>query len=435
MEDKSTRILREYIRLMKEFFIYKHVSNTFVCKSAELFASSHNQFWRSNIREYLDSIQRLPYKTYNAGSVPGTYSQTNMGEYLRGKYFFNPSMMFEKQALYSEHIFISDYAADQLRFIINNSPGTVVYDDEENMFLFQREPAYTGENVTRLCHNVHQLLDLQEWISEGIIKLLPDSYLIKMCTPKFYDKVESFVGLYKNNEEFKNIFSTLRKDYLGPDVIEFHGSDHGLFTLAESIRLQTEYDIIPLFTPAINLTLRACNELQAHLMPDVYAMNAFSCVQSKYLSNLRFSELLELRKSGILHEMRKFIRDQYVLSKQRLNSADPDPQQISSQFCIIVEDYISEADNEWEKIVGILSKRYKRDVIKQSLIFLGSVIGLGVSVYLDEVFIKAITALVGTTTLRDLVKSIMEDRPGKKIPELRDKLSKDNPFFIFMKSE
>lgn len=204
--------------------------------------------------------------------------------------------------------------------------------------------------------------------------------------------------------------------------------------LRESIFFQDEFKIVPVFSPAMFKVVEACNDFENDLLPDSLVFNAFYGIKSKYLNNLSYDKLLEIRKEGHFENVRTFIRDEYrnVLTLSGKDSKNYG--HLINQFRNSLEDCFHSTEKEWEKIRKQLSREYKADVINQSIILFGSVLGLGASTYFNNAIIEAIMAIVGTTNLKDLITTIVEERPNKLLKEKHDELINQNPLFVYFSS-
>lgn len=434
MKDITTRVLIEYISLLKDLFWIDPYKGTYRCSDFNTVRREHQSFWEHHVDEYLGGFQNLGFTTFHSGTLTSDQVQIDAAAYLQGEYYFNPDRVFCKQALYSDAILISDYVSDHIGYVIRNCYKQLYYDSEEGMFIFGDRVEPDTKQVAGLCLSAHELLDLEQWIKEGVIKLLPSADFLAKRYSKEYAEVERFVELHRSDVIFTQAFDHAKSAYKGPPVAELYYPSTGLFMLGETLFLQERFKIIPVYSPAMITLLTACKEVQTRILPECDIFDAFYRFESHYLANLSYDQLFRIRAEGYLENVRIFLREQYrkVLSLVGDNS---DRQRVLDQFHILLQDHLQSAEKEWEKIRRDLSKDFKSEVIEKSIILFGSLFGLGASTFLNTPLIQAITSLIGAASLTELVKVIIKKRPKVQLREKLNNLVHQNALFVYFAAE
>ncbi len=406
--NESTKILKQYYLLLKEYFVIK--KNVCSCINYKSFLYSYDSFWRKNMEQYIRSVSNINYNTYKCGML--TNYENNLTKYLKGDFYFNPDKTLCKQAIFSNHIMISDYIGDQLVYMASSANNNPLFGNMEEF---------------RLGLNAHLIFELEDWVNQGIIKLLPPAYLFQDRYNEDYLKIEQFRQFHFEIHGFED---ELKKRLESLNSFEAMHLKATLFMFRESMFLQNILNIIPIFNKPMNEVSHLCNEYHNKLLQDSKIFNCFLNLKSQYIENVSFEKLLEIRKEGCLENIRIFIRDEYIKTKNMFSDNIYDYNDFLMQFNLNFEDKMRSSENEWIKIKKIIKKRTSnKSLLEPVLLLTGSILAMSISSYLDIKFLNLIPGVVGASSMKDIFHTIRNNNIA--VEKIKNEALKNKPELVF----
>ena len=196
--------------------------------------------------------------------------------------------------------------------------------------------------------------------------------------------------------------------------------------------MHEEFGITPLYSRAMATIVNASAEFRKRLLPDSLIFDSFFELNSRFLRNLPHNKLIELRKEGYLADVRSFLRDEYAKVAGIYPRENIDYTRVMNQFRVNLQDKIDATEAQWAKLTGELEREYTKEVVRQSIVFAGSVFGLCAATYLNSSILQALMAIIGTSNLKDVVATLLSKRPSLVLDKKRTELASKNPLALYM---